>query len=108
MPYNDIKKVAKKSNGKPPSIGAIQNAANDFKEKKKKRGRKVGDKKTTKAEDKQIMAAFHKMRPPGYGVDSRVVHGALPRPLKKVDWQNDNQEEAQRQRLCARKEIEQR
>ena len=83
MPYNDIKKVAKKSNGKPPSIGAIQNAANDFLEKKKKRGRKVGDKKTTKAEDKQIMAAFHKMRPPGYGVDSRVVHGALPRPLKK-------------------------
>ena len=82
-PYKDIRKVVRKTNGKKPSIGAISDAANDFMEKKLKRGRNKGDRKTTKEEDKQILAAFHKMRPPGYGVDSRVVHTALPKKLKK-------------------------
>ena len=83
MPYKDIQKHVRKTNGKKPSIGAISEAAQDFMEKKFKRGRKKGDRKTTKAEDKQILEAFHKMRPPGYGVDSRDVHTALPKKLKK-------------------------
>ena len=83
MPYNDIRKHVRKTNGRKPSIGAISEAAQDFMQKKLKRGRKKGDTKTTKAEDKQILEAFHKMRPPGYGVDSRDVHTALPKKLKK-------------------------
>ena len=42
-----------------------------------------GWRKTTKREDKTIMNAFKKLRPPGHGVDSRMVHSALPKKLKK-------------------------
>ena len=50
---------------------------------KQKRGRKFGQKITTKQEDKQILATFKRMRPPGQYVDSRIVHRALPKPVKK-------------------------
>ena len=45
-------------------------------------GRKKGTTKTTKEEDKVIMATFKKLRPPGAGVDSRLIHDALPKKVK--------------------------
>ena len=47
------------------------------------RGRKEGWKKTTKEEDRTVMQTFKKLRPDGHGVDSRVIHKALPKKLKK-------------------------
>ena len=44
-------------------------------------GRKPGWRKTTKDEDGAIIKTFHKVRPPGHGVDSRVIHKALPQRL---------------------------
>ena len=75
--------MVKKTDGTVPSEGAISKAARDFKDLKKKRGRKKGCKATTKAEDKKILQVFNKLRPPGHGVDSRVVHQALPLKIKK-------------------------
>ena len=46
------------------------------------RGRPVGRTATTKQEDKKLLATFHKVRPPGHGVDSRVVHKHLPKKLQ--------------------------
>ena len=43
----------------------------------------MGFRKTSKQDDKKILATFHKKRPPGHGVDSRVVHNALPKNLRK-------------------------
>ena len=64
--YNVIQKLVRKTNGKKPSLGAIAEAARDFKIEKKKRGRKLGYKKTSKDEDKTILQTFHKLRPPGH------------------------------------------
>ena len=70
--------MVKKTDNTVPSEGAISMAARDFKDLKKQRGRKKGCRATTKAEDKIILQVFNKLRPPGHGVDSRVVHKALP------------------------------
>ena len=58
-------KLVKKTDGTIPSEGAISMAARDYKDQKNKRGRKKGQKSTTRAEDKLILKAFKKMRPPG-------------------------------------------
>ena len=66
-----------------------------FKQEKKQRGKKKGQKNTTEPDDKAIMQIFHKVKPPGHGVDSRDVHKALPAKFKKKiertpsrgDWQ---------------------
>ena len=79
----DIRKVVRKTDGKRPSLSAIAQAARTFTNQKQKRGRKLGNNKTTKAEEKQLMQVFHRLRPPGHGVDSRVVHTALPKKLKR-------------------------
>ena len=60
------RKMVVKIDGTVPSAGAISMAARDFKEQKLERGRKKGSKATTRAEDKLIMKAFNKMRPPGF------------------------------------------
>ena len=44
----------------------------------------MGYRKTSKADDKKILQTFHKKRPPGHGVDSRVVHSALPKNIRKT------------------------
>jgi hypothetical protein len=82
VPYKDILKVVRKTDGTTPSIAGICFAAMSFREEKGERGRPAGTRKTTKEEDKKVMQVFHKMRPPGSGVDSRVVHSALPKKLK--------------------------
>jgi hypothetical protein len=78
----DIRKLVRKTDGKRPSLSAIAQAAGSFKTEKKKRGRKLGKNKTTKAEERKIIQVFHTLRPPGHGVDSRLVHTALPKKLK--------------------------
>ncbi len=79
----DIRKLVKKQDGRRPSLGAIAEAASEFLQKKGKRGRAKGWRKTTKAEDRQVMTTFHKLRPPGHGVDARTIHTALPMKLMK-------------------------
>ncbi len=76
-------KLVKKSDGTVPQPSAIAEAAATFKDEKRKRGRKQGWRKTTKSEDKQILTTFKKLRPPGYGVDSRDIQKALPKKLSK-------------------------
>ena len=51
-------------------------------DKKAKRGRKLGQRVTTKKEDAKILTTFKKLRPPGHYVDSRLVLGALPNKVK--------------------------
>ena len=84
MPFNKIRKLVRKLDGKRPSEGAIREAVANFKNTtRKKAGRPKGWRKTTKEEDKVIMASFHKVRPAGHGVDARTVHKALPKKVKK-------------------------
>ena len=54
-----------------------------FTTKKETRGRKTGHRKTSKVENKIILKSFHKLRPPGYYVDSRKVHTSLPKKVRK-------------------------
>ena len=58
-------KLILKTDGTVPSPGAVSLAARDFKLVKKKRGRRLGWKKTSKAEDKKLMQNFKRLRPPG-------------------------------------------
>ena len=50
---------------------------------KAKRGRKVGDRATTKQEDARILKEFHRLRPPGRYIDARILHTALPKKVKE-------------------------
>ena len=85
----DIQKVVQKKkkgpNGKilRPTLAAISKAASSFKSKKGKRGRKKGQRGTTKAEDRVIMKTFHKLRPPGHGIDSKILKKGLPKKIAK-------------------------
>ena len=81
MPYKDIQKMVRKTDGSKPQIAAICQAAQNFKKEKKARGRPVGSYKTSKDEDRKLMQTFHKIRPPGHGVTSRELHNALPRKI---------------------------
>ena len=83
LPYTDIRKVMRKKNGKHPSIPAMSMCVAQYKAFKHKTGRKPGSFKTTKQEDKQIMKAFHKMRPPGHGVFAWQIKTAMPKKLAK-------------------------
>ena len=51
-------KLVQKKNGDTPTIGAISEAANTYQEEKAKPGRKLGWRKTSKNDDKQIMKTF--------------------------------------------------
>ena len=79
----DIRKLVKKTDGKRPSLAAISMAAASFHTEKKKRGTKTGNSKITRADEKKIMQKFHKLRPPGHGVDSRAILKALPKKLRE-------------------------
>ena len=58
MKLNDIQKIVRKTNNKKPSLMAISLAARTYKDVKEKRGRKVGQRATTKEEDAKIMKRF--------------------------------------------------
>ena len=75
-------KLVVKKDGAVPSIGAIKEAADNFNKGKASVGRKVGWRKTTKAEDKSMLSTFHKVRPKGHGVTARTVHTALPTKIR--------------------------
>ena len=77
------KLVAKKDTTRKPTLAAISKAATNFLVLKEKRGRKVGQRATSKVDDKKILATFHKLRPPGHGIDSTALHKALPKKVKK-------------------------
>ena len=79
----DIRKLVKKKNNRRPTLQSISDAANTFKTPKMKRGRPLGSRATTKAEDRNILNTFKKVRPPGYGVVARQVHAALPKTVQK-------------------------
>ena len=81
-PLSDIRKIVRNTAGGKVTLQAISTAARTFHDEKEKRGRKKGWKKTTKAEDKKVLSTFHKLRPPGCGVDSREVQTALPKKLR--------------------------
>lgn len=78
----DIQKVVRKTDGGRPTLPAIWKAAATYGEEKETRGRKVGQRATNRAEDKKIMDTFRKLRPPGHGIDSRVVKQGLPKKLQ--------------------------
>ena len=82
-PLKDIRRMVRMKSGQRPGLSAIQTAASTYTDEKGVRGRPVGTKVTSKQEDKQLLDTFLKMRPPGHGVDSRVVHTALPKKIKK-------------------------
>lgn len=81
--YTDIRKLVRKKDTRRPSISAIAEAAATYTDAKEQVGRPEGWRKTTKADDKLILKAFHRVRPPGHGVTSRKVHKALPKKLRK-------------------------
>ena len=82
-PYDDILLLVRKTDGTKPSIGAMCDAAKNFKKEKGNQGRPVGSRKTSKAEDKVLMDVFHEVRPPGHGVTSRRLHSKLPKKISK-------------------------
>lgn len=83
LAFVKIVRLVKNKAGDEPSEGAVRECVKNFHNDKATRGRKVGWRKTTKAEDKVVIKSFHKLRPPGHGVDSRKVHTALPKKLRK-------------------------
>ena len=60
----------------------MHKAVTEWHTEKQRRGRKQGWRKTTAEDGKVLMRTFHKLRPPGHGVESRGVHQALPRALQ--------------------------
>ena len=69
-----------------PTPDAVRKCVVAWRQKKKARGCQLGWRKTTAAEDKKIMAAFHKARNPrGSLVTSRDVASRLPHKLRTKD-----------------------
>ena len=82
MTYAKIADLVQNEDGEHPTEGAVRQCVSKFHSAKGKRGRKSGYRKTSKAEDRAILQAFRKLRPPGHGVDSRKVHLSLPKKLR--------------------------
>lgn len=80
--YDEIRKFVVKKDGSPPTQGAMSEAASSYKVPKGPVGKPLGFNKTTKQEDTKILQIFKKLRPPGFGIDSRVIHKALPKTLR--------------------------
>ena len=72
-----------KTDGKHPTKTAVHEAVQVFNDTKDKTGRPEGCRKTTKKEERVIVATLKKVRPPGHGVDARTIHKALPKKLRK-------------------------
>ena len=65
----------------PMTAEGVRKAVRNFHLPKAKRGRKKGWRKTTSKENASILKTFHRVRPPGAGVESREVSDALPKRL---------------------------
>ena len=83
LSYRAISRIVVKRDGEHPSAAAVHKAVVEWRRAKTERGRKRGWRKTTPEEDKVIMRTFHKLRPPGHGIDSQELHRALPRALQQ-------------------------
>ena len=80
QPYKKIPQLIKQPR---MEIGRIKMAVKRFGKKKKKRGRKVGWRKTTPKEDKEILAVFKRIRQPlGILVEASDVWKALSPRLR--------------------------
>ena len=67
-----------------PTPNAVKYCVRNWRQVNKKRGRKIGWRKTTKQEDKKILASFQKARQPlGSDVSARDVATGLPAKLKR-------------------------
>ena len=64
-------------------IACVVISACSWEDEKEKRGRKRGQKATTKEEDKLILKIFHRLRPPGHYVDAQMVHSQLPLKMQR-------------------------
>ena len=66
-----------------PTKMGVWKAVQGYGSKKKRAvGRPKGAQQPPAKENKVILKAFHKKRPPGHGVDARDVHDALPKKLR--------------------------
>ena len=83
LTFNDIAGLLRNKDGEPVGEGGVRACVKSFHKPKATRGRKVGWRKTTKSEDRQVIKTFLKVRPPGHGVDSRKIHAAMPMKLQK-------------------------
>jgi hypothetical protein len=83
LPFSEIAKLVRNKDGGPVKEGGVRGCVASFHMPKGKRGRKVGWRKTSKAEDRSVIKTFHKVRPPGHGVDSRKIHIAMPKKLQQ-------------------------
>ena len=83
VPFRKIPALVVKENGEHPCLSAVHQAVKQWHVEKGVRGRKKGWRKTTVDEDNVLMRTFHKLRPPGHGIESREVHQALPKALQK-------------------------
>jgi len=88
--------MVKKTDGTIPSVGAISMAARDSKKQKHKRGRQQGHKATTRDEDKLILKAFKKMRPPG--CKGREGEWRRERKIRKINRERKRDRERERER----------
>ena len=67
-----------------PSCGAVYKCVQQWTKERKKRVRKKGWRKTTKADDHQILKTFRKVRNPlGKKVYARFVRAALPKAVRQ-------------------------
>ena len=73
--------VVKKDKRTHPTPQAVRNVVKLWRVVRAKRGRKVGWRETSTAENSLILRTFHKVRPPGCGVSSTAVDDALPQEL---------------------------
>ena len=78
-----IRKLVRKTDGQKPTLSAISQAASGFKTPKQKRGRKVGQRATTKEEDAKLMQKSKQLRPPGHYINSGILHTGLPKKIQK-------------------------
>ena len=81
--FADIALRVRKTDGTHPSVGAVKECVATFHQEKGTRGRKPGWRKTSRAEDGNVLKTFKKARPAGHGVDSRRIHSALPKKLRE-------------------------
>ena len=83
MPFKEILGHVLKTDGTRPSIDAVKKSVANFHAERADVGRKSGWRKTTPTEDRKIINKFKELRPPGHGIDSRTLHTALPRVIKR-------------------------
>ena len=84
MKWSAIAKLVWNSDGRThPTPAGVRKCVLCWTAQRRKRGRKLGWRKTTALEDQRIVSSFHKARlPRGSSVTSRDVAGRLPKRLR--------------------------